>query len=260
MDSIFYLFLSVSGLVVGLFSGLLGIGGALLMFPILIYVPGLFGMSSIPVHIVTGMTSMQTLSGTAASSYFHHKTGNVSKKLVVNVGTGIAIGAFTGAICSQFLSALFLKWLYFLILLLVFILLLLPQKDNGLNSFNEDNLSKRKCTLFGLAVGLPAGAIGLAGSTVIIPLLNSIFSVPIKICISSCTHIAFIASSITFIGKLITGQIELMAAIVISISATTGAYLGTKLNKKVNTGILRIILIILVVIAVLRLLYDIILT
>ena len=44
---LFYLFLWVAGSIVGFFSGLLGIGGGILMFPLLLYVPPLFGLDLI---------------------------------------------------------------------------------------------------------------------------------------------------------------------------------------------------------------------
>src|SRR3989339_1488683 len=108
MDLFFYLFLFITGLIVGVFSGLLGIGGALLMFPILLSVPVLINLPSIPVHVITGITAMQTTFGTAAAAYFHHKTGNVNNKLVINIGIGISLGALIGSIVSKYMSSIVL--------------------------------------------------------------------------------------------------------------------------------------------------------
>lgn len=257
MDIEFYIFLFIVGTLVGFFSGLLGIGGALLMFPILLYVPGLLGMKEISVHLITGITSMQTTFGTAASAYFHHKMGKVSYILVLNIGTGIAIGALIGAVVSRFLPEIALIWIYIAILSTALILMLIHKHSESEGDENINiKIARYKLFLFGFIIGVPAGAIGLAGSIVIIPLLNSLFDVPIKICISSGTHIAFIASFVSFLGKLFTGQIELISAVIVSISATIGAYWGSKINKKANPVVLKNILFVLIVLALLQLCYD----
>ena len=47
MHIAFYLFLLLAGSIVGFFSGLLGIGGGILMFPLLLYLPPLLGFDLI---------------------------------------------------------------------------------------------------------------------------------------------------------------------------------------------------------------------
>lgn len=253
MDLFFYLFLFITGIVVGIFSGLLGIGGALLMFPILLYLPAFINLPSISVHMITGITSMQTTFGTAAAAYFHHKTGNVNGKLVINIGIGIALGAFIGSIVSKYMSGIVLIWIYVVVLIIAAILLMMRKSD-----FDDDldhsriKDSRIMFFMFGFVIGLPCGILGLAGSVIIIPLLNTLFDVPIKICISSGTHIAFIASFITFIGKALTGQLELISAIIISISATIGAFIGTQLNKKADPEVLKKLLLVIIIVALIK--------
>ena len=55
----FFLFLACAGAVVGFFSGLLVIGWALLLFPLLHYVPPVFGFDPIGVKNITGLTMVQ---------------------------------------------------------------------------------------------------------------------------------------------------------------------------------------------------------
>lgn len=250
MDLFFYLFLFVTGTIVGIFSGLLGIGGALLMFPILLYLPGLINLPTISVHMITGITSMQTTFGTAAAAYFHHKTGNVNKALVINIGLGIALGALIGSIMSESMQGTVLVWIYATVLVVAAILLMLRNAESEGHVEKPDiNKSRIKLFLFSFIVGLPCGILGLAGSVIIIPLLNSLFEVPLKVCISSGTHIAFIASLVTLIGKALTGQLELISAIIISISATIGAFIGTQLNRKADPLVLRRILFVIILLA-----------
>lgn len=258
MELGFYIFLFVSGFVTGVFSGLLGIGGALIIIPILLYVPEMIGLKAIPMHMATGISSMQATFGALASSVFHSKNGNVRYDIVINVGIGIAVGSLSGAILSVYLSEIVLLFIYAFFMAFAAVLLFSKIKKK-IDSEDEDKskISRFKGILFGLIIGLPSGALGFAGLVVVIPLLNSIFGVPLRICISSGTHIAFIASLMSFLGKLFTGQINILHALVISVSATIGAFVGTYLNKKANPVVLRYLLLSLVLLALFRVVYDI---
>src|SRR5207237_1151941 len=56
---------AVAGLVASFLSGLLGIGGGLVLTPLLLYLPPLVGGVAIPVQIVTGLTIVQAIAGSA---------------------------------------------------------------------------------------------------------------------------------------------------------------------------------------------------
>ncbi|MGD9581003.1 MAG: sulfite exporter TauE/SafE family protein, partial [Vampirovibrionia bacterium] len=163
-----------------------------------------------------------------------------------------------GSVLSKYLSGDLLIWTYVVVLFSAAILMLVRHADKGSENLDVTlNKFKRKLFLLGLIIGVPCGILGLAGSVIIIPLLNSLFDVPIKICISSGTHIAFIASFVAVLGKLITGQLELFSAVIISVSATIGAYIGTKLNKKANPIVLKWILFVIILIALTKILLNI---
>src|SRR5205809_5777064 len=77
---------AVAGLVASFLSGLLGIGGGLVLTPFLLYLPPLVGGVAIPVKIVTGLTIVQAISGSALGTLRHRSYGNVSSRLVWLMG------------------------------------------------------------------------------------------------------------------------------------------------------------------------------
>ena len=54
-----YLLIAFLGMICGFFSGLLGIGGGIIMAPLLLYMPPLFGFEPLTMHIVAGLTIVQ---------------------------------------------------------------------------------------------------------------------------------------------------------------------------------------------------------
>src|SRR5438067_7269071 len=95
---------AIAGLVASFLSGLLGIGGGLVLTPLLLYLPPVIGGAAIPVKIVTGLTIVQAISGSALGALRHRSYGNVSSRLVWLMGPPSAIASLVGAFISRALA------------------------------------------------------------------------------------------------------------------------------------------------------------
>ena len=76
-----YVLIGALGLISGFLSGLLGIGGGIVMAPLLLYAPPLFGLEPLSMQIVAGLTIVQGLVGCVAGSLTHKKFNFVSIEL-----------------------------------------------------------------------------------------------------------------------------------------------------------------------------------
>src|SRR6266850_4063856 len=92
---------AIAGLVASFLSGLLGIGGGLVLTPLLLYLPPVVGGAAIPVKIVTGLTIVQAISGSVLGVLRHRAYGNVSARLVWLMGPPSAIASLVGAFVSR---------------------------------------------------------------------------------------------------------------------------------------------------------------
>ncbi len=108
----------LSGLVASFLSGLLGIGGGIVLTPLLLYAPQAFGLAALPVKIVTGLTVVQAISGSVLGMSRHRAYGNVSTRLAVLMGPPAAVASLIGAVISrdasdQLLLAIFAAFSFF---------------------------------------------------------------------------------------------------------------------------------------------------
>src|SRR5712692_4762703 len=82
---------AIAGLIASFLSGLLGIGGGLVLTPLLLYAPQAVGAGALPVKIVTGLTIVQAISGSVLGSFRHRAYGHVSSRLVWLMGPPSAL-------------------------------------------------------------------------------------------------------------------------------------------------------------------------
>lgn len=101
------------GIIVGSLSGLVGIGGGILLIPFLLYVFRL-GMHS---AAGTSLSIVLPMSLVGAISHFHR--GNVELRLTLLIGIGAVAGSFLGVWIGGLLPPQTLKKIFALILLTV---------------------------------------------------------------------------------------------------------------------------------------------
>ena len=73
MTPTFLLILFILGLVGGFFSGLLGIGGGIIMVPLLLFIPSILGFNSLSMKTIAGITMVQSLAGSLSAMLVHRR-------------------------------------------------------------------------------------------------------------------------------------------------------------------------------------------
>ena len=86
------------GFLTGILSGFLGVGGGFVRVPLLIYVLG------VPTTIATGTDLLETLVSAAYSTMSHLLNGNVDLLIAIITSIWGCIGAYFGAIFTQYVS------------------------------------------------------------------------------------------------------------------------------------------------------------
>ena len=72
------LLIGALGLVTGFLSGLLGIGGGIIMAPLLLFIPPLFGIKPLSMQVVAGLTIVQGLVACVSGALTHRRFHFVS--------------------------------------------------------------------------------------------------------------------------------------------------------------------------------------
>ena len=156
------------GAFVGVVAGLLGVGGGLIIVPVLILLFQQFGFSAdIMTHLAVG-TSLATIMLTSISSVrAHHAHGAVQWPVFLQLTPGIVIGTLAGALLASVISSVSLKTFFGFFELAVALQMALELRPNAARALpNWPGMS-----LAGSVIGAISALVGIGGGTLTVPFL-----------------------------------------------------------------------------------------
>ncbi|GAA06665.1 sulfite exporter TauE/SafE family protein [Photobacterium leiognathi] len=187
---------------VGFLAGLLGIGGGLVIVPILSII--LLHFTILPpdqVVIVAIATSLASILFTSTSSAIaHHKNGNVPWELAPWIMTGVALGALISGFLAALLPANVVRMVFAVSVALIALKMFYSstQKDNAKTRNMPNNVV---LTFLTTIMGGLSAMIGIGGGALLVPLLT-FFSLDMKKaigCASACGIVIALFGSIGYI-------------------------------------------------------------
>ncbi len=243
----FIIALVLLGSVVGFLAGLLGIGGGLVMVPVL---TSLFVWQGLPVenvvHLALG-TSMASIIVTSLSSMrAHHRKGGVLWNVVKLIAPGIVVGAFLATFIAAMLSSVFLATFFGCFLIYASTQMFLNKKPKPSRTLPGAG------GLFaaGGVIGSISALVSIGGGTLTVPYL-SWHNVDVKKAIGTSAAIGLPISLAGTVGYLVNGWnveiagpyifgfVNIPAVILISVMSFLTAPLGANLAHKLPVQVLK---------------------
>ena len=258
MSLTFFLFLFLAGSTVGFFSGLLGIGGGILMFPLLLYIPPLLGLDPIGVKNITGLTMIQGFFASLSAMFFYNKHNLVNKPLVLTLGLSLFMSSLTGSFVSKIVPDKPLLFIFGALAFTAAVMMLIPRSYSK-DELTEDTVAFHKPTavFIGISIGFLIGLVGQGGAFIIIPLLLYVLKIPLRVALGSTLAIGLFSSSAGLVGKIATGQVPFHMAAVLLLGAIPVARLGGVISKKTRSEYLRWLLAVIIIATAIKIWADI---
>jgi len=235
MENIVLPILPLIGLIGGFFSGLLGLGGGVIMLPLLTFVGG------VPLKLATGTSLVHVFIASATGMFSHHRGRMVDLKVGFILGIAGVIGGFVGSFLSVPLSTRSLEYIYLFVVMLAVILLFIPQKFDDKNYKKRDS-NKLAGIAIGLGVGSLTGLLGVGGGFIMIPLMTYFLKIPLRVTIGTSLLIILIISLGTLGAKVEIGHVDLIITLLVISGAVIGALLGAYVSRRTPVKFLRLIL------------------
>ncbi|WP_243545485.1 sulfite exporter TauE/SafE family protein [Pseudodesulfovibrio tunisiensis] len=258
------LYVALGG-VAGILAGLLGIGGGLVIVPMLAFAFPAQGFAHEHIqHLALG-TSLATIIFTSMSSVrAHHSRGAVDWKTFWRITPGIITGTYLGSVIAGSLSTNFLKGFFAIFLYFVAANMLLGAKPKGSRQLPGT------AGIFGVGngIGIFSALVGIGGGTLSVPFLSwcnvamhtaigTAAAIGLPIAISGTIGYIVSGWNATNLPDYTIGYIYLPALLGIIVTSTLTAPLGARLAHSLPVGKLKKIFAILLLVVATRMLISI---
>ena len=195
--------MTVSAVVTGFMAGFFGIGGGLIMVPILFYIFNFAGIEqAFIMHLALGTSFSIIIPTSIISTMTHMKFKAVDFSIVKTFGAFVAIGVVCGTVFAVSLKTSSLV-LFFSIMTMIFSIYFLTVKEKINPTPRKINLIYR--VVCGFLSGFLSAPMGIAGGVINTPVLK-MFGYPIKVAIGCSAAVGFVIALIGAIGFAVSGS------------------------------------------------------
>ena len=251
---------AIIGLAGGLLGGLFGIGGSIIVIPLLSFVYG----PNQQLYQATAMLMNVAVSGSATLK--HHLRGVIEKQMVMRLLPSALIGIILGVTLSNAVSPLMLQLIFAAFLTYIGLSEIASafgrNSDASTSEMHDTKASVGLVSGVGGITGLASGLLGIGGGTVIIPLLKRLckFNMKQAIPASSATMLVTATVGATYKNLMLpeltspTGEFlkiseSLSISVVLIPTGFLGSYLGAELMHRLPMGVIKKLFAILLILA-----------
>ncbi|MGB3681494.1 MAG: sulfite exporter TauE/SafE family protein [Rubrobacteraceae bacterium] len=245
MDPLQLLLLAVIGVVGGVLSGLVGIGGGIIFVPGLIFAGGWTIQEAVAASLVIIVFS--SLSGTIRNA---SSEDPVNWRMAGLLSLVVAPSSLIGVAVSRVSPETVVEVVFSLLLLA----LAYPTSRGGGSSVGGGGrkLPLPLTIIAGVFVGALSGLVGVGGGVMLVPLMVLGLGLEVKTAVSTSLAVVLFTSFVGASGYILTGFSDVLSLPPLVIGAIVGAWLGVRVRDPLPEDKLRIGFAIFMVIVALR--------
>ncbi|TMM51622.1 sulfite exporter TauE/SafE family protein [Sulfitobacter sabulilitoris] len=263
-----FLLLGLGG-IVGVLSGMFGVGGGFLMTPLLFFI-------GIPPAVAVATEANQIVASSFSGVLAHFKRKTVDLRMGVVLLIGGLVGAALGVVVFNYLRAQgqvdLLVRLCYVVFLGVIGGLMFIESLNAIRKTRGGKPAPRKKhnwihglpfkmrfrvsglyisvippLLVGVSVGILAAIMGVGGGFIMVPAMIYLLGMPTKVVVgTSLFQIIFVTAFTTLLHATTNYTVDIVLAVLLLVGGVIGAQIGTRIGVKMKAEQLRILLAMLV--------------
>lgn len=259
--------LLITGLFAGIFGSLLGLGGGVIIIPVLTI------LFDLPIQTAIGVSLVAVIATSTGAAMVYVREGKVNIRLGMILELATTIGAIIGAVVAGYMSS---KVLYLLFAALMFYNTYsmyrktgqdaaVPkqnQREIAAGSTELTNTEKSKQNaykvknypgglFFSAFAGIMAGLLGIGGGVIKIPVMYLLMGVPLKAATATSNFMIGVTACASAFVYFFNGHIDVVVAVPMALGVFAGAAVGTRINERMSTrGLKRIFIIVFTFVAI----------
>ncbi|HEU0181395.1 MAG TPA: sulfite exporter TauE/SafE family protein [Agromyces mariniharenae] len=212
--------LALVGAAGGLLSGAFGVGGGILMVPLLILFAGMDQRRA-------SATSLAAIVPAAlAGSLTYFANGEIDLLAALFVAIGGIVGSWIGSWLLRRLSLGWLRWLFVGLLIAVAVRMVLVAPVRGDTSIEFDVLPILGMIALGVVIGIASGLFGIGGGVIMVPAFIALFGMSDLVAKGTSLAVMLPTAISGTVANTRAGIVDLRVALVVGIAATIASFGG----------------------------------
>lgn len=243
--------LLVLGAIAGTLAGLLGVGGGIVIVPVLYWMTeaGLLNVpQEVAIHFAVGTSLFVIIPTSISSARAHHKRTSIDLEMFKSWAPFLVLGSLTGGLIASNINATWLSGIFGVVAIIVVINMLNPKPFTLADAPPKPLLARA-------AIAGPIGALsammGIGGGTLSVPAMT-LLSFPVHRAVGTGALFGLIIAVPGTVGFALAGQdipgvldysigyINIPAAIILSLATVVFAPVGVKIAHRMNARRLRV--------------------
>jgi len=214
------------GIFIGTMSGFFGIGGGMILVPILLAL-------GYDIKDAIGISIVQMVFSSIYGSYLNHKKGSLIIGEGIFVGLGGFVGGYIGGYVTHYIADSVLQFTFFGLLLFALSRLFFSQNHG--DDVQTKTLNKGLLFAIGVGIGIFSITLGIGGSIILTPLLVGLLHYPLKKAVSAGLFFVVFSSIAGMISRLSTGTIDFNNGLLVAVASLLGVAIGIWLKDHVSS-------------------------
>ena len=259
------------GTVVGVLSGIFGVGGGFLLTPLLIFI-------GVPPAVAVASAANQLVGASVSGAMAHWRRGNLDLQMagILLVGGlfGSSLGVWLFALMRRLGQIELVISLSYALLLSVLGVLMLTESVRAMLRLRSPSSGRRKLhqhiwlhglplklrfrrsklyisallpLVLGFVVGILSAVMGVGGGFVMVPAMIYILGMPTAVVPgTSLFQIIFVAAAVTVLQAVENGTVDMLLVLILLVGGVIGAQLGSRLSMRLRAEQLRALLAVIV--------------
>ncbi|PST84433.1 permease [Pedobacter yulinensis] len=268
---VFTLIVLFGSLLAGFLGSLTGLGGGVIIIPLLTLVLG------VDIHYAIGASIISVIATSSGSAAAYVKEGITNIRIGMFLEIATTVGAVIGAILAVYLDPGYIAVVFGCILIFSALAGLQKKTDRSDNLVSSGLADRLKLNgsypdagrqhpytvkrvsggfLMMLFAGTLSGLLGIGSGALKVLAMDNIMRIPFKVSTTTSNFMMGVTAAASAVVYLHRGQIDPGIAMPVALGVLTGAQVGSRVLLRTNTGLLKKVFAVVIIFLALQMIYN----
>lgn len=260
MDIILQILILISiGLAAGTVGSLIGLGGGIIIVPMLLNIDHfLSAFSTVPIHVAVGTSLITIVFSSLSSTLSYHKQKRIDYKSGILFLIGSVPGSLLGTYINSLLNTERFTLFFGIFLICISVFLFVSSKINRkskelhkgiIRTFTNDegeaytySYSLPLAISLSICIGIISGLFGIGGGILLVPMMAFLFGFPPQLAVATSMFVVMFTTLGSSISYITLGEVNFYYILLLIPGAWFGGKIGAYINQKLKTETIALIL------------------